>query len=88
MSTIASRTLVEARCNLCGWSETAPRDAPATCPQCNGICPTCFSPSDGVMQDDMTELMRVLGISVHARPCSPHEVMVNEIIPAVRRLVQ
>lgn len=43
--------------------------------------------SSEVMQDDMTALMKVLGISVHARPCSPHEVMVNEIIPAVRALV-
>ncbi len=41
-----------------------------------------------LIQDDMTELMRVLGISVHARPCSPHDVMLNEIIPAVRRLAQ
>lgn len=40
-----------------------------------------------IMQDDMTALMKVLGISVHARPCSPHEVMVNEIIPAVRALL-
>lgn len=39
-----------------------------------------------VMQDDMTDLMTALGISTNARPVSPHEVMQNEIIPAVRAL--
>lgn len=86
MSTITSRPLVEARCTLCGWSQATPSKAPESCPECNGVCPTCFSTAGDVMQDDMTQLMLALGIGVHARPCSPHAVMVNEIIPAVRRL--
>lgn len=39
-----------------------------------------------VMQDDMRELMDALGIAAHARGASPHEVMQQEIIPAVRAL--
>jgi hypothetical protein len=39
-----------------------------------------------VMQDDMAELLRALGLGDHARPASPHEVMVNEIIPAAWNL--
>ena len=35
------------------------------------------------MQDDMAELLRVSGLGSHARPASPHEVMVREIIPRV-----
>lgn len=38
----------------------------------------------GVMQDDMTALMLVLGIPTCARDASPHEVMVNEIIPKAK----
>lgn len=40
----------------------------------------------GVMQDDMAELMEALGISAHARDASPHEVMVDEVVPEARRL--
>jgi hypothetical protein len=43
--------------------------------------------SSSVMHDDLTRLMETLGIPTHARPYSPHDVMVNEVIPAVRRLV-
>jgi predicted regulator of amino acid metabolism with ACT domain len=41
-----------------------------------------------VMQDDMAVLLRALGLSDHARNASPHEVMINEVIPAVRTLVE
>lgn len=39
------------------------------------------------MADDMAELLRTLGLGDHARPVSPHRVMVEEITPAVGRLV-
>jgi hypothetical protein len=39
-----------------------------------------------LMQDDMAELLRTLGLGDYARPISPHEVMVREIIPEVRAL--
>lgn len=39
-----------------------------------------------VMQDDMAHLLRTLGLSDHARPQSPHRVMVDEVIPEVLRL--
>lgn len=39
-----------------------------------------------LMQDDMIELMEALGISTHARPVSPHRVMQDEILPAVREM--
>lgn len=44
-----------------------------------------ISSSFVVMQDDIAELLRALGLSDHARDASPHEVMTNEIIPAVKR---
>lgn len=42
--------------------------------------------SDEAMQDDMAELLRILKLGDHARPQTPHAVMRDEIIPAVRRL--
>ena len=42
--------------------------------------------SSEVIQDDMAALMTILGISVHARSASPHDVMVNEILPAIIKL--
>ena len=39
-----------------------------------------------VMQDDLAALLRALDISDHARPTSPHHVMVDEVIPAVARV--
>jgi hypothetical protein len=39
------------------------------------------------IQDDLAELLRELGLGDHARPTSPHQVMVDEIVPAVRALV-
>lgn len=41
---------------------------------------------DSVMQDDIAELLRILGLGDHARPCSPHEIVQQEVIPAVRAL--
>ena len=38
------------------------------------------------MQDDIAAVLRALGISDHARPMSPHQVMVDVIIPAIERL--
>jgi hypothetical protein len=40
-----------------------------------------------LMQDDMHELLRLLGLGDHARPISPHEVMQQEILPRVRIVV-
>lgn len=39
-----------------------------------------------VLQDDLAELLRALGLSDHARPYSPHEVMQREVLPAVQSL--
>lgn len=39
------------------------------------------------MQEDLAELLRVLGLGDHARDKSPHEVMRGEVIPVVRRLM-
>ena len=39
-----------------------------------------------VTQNDMRHLMDVLGLSTHARPESPHEVFVSEVIPKVIQL--
>ena len=38
------------------------------------------------MQDDIVDLLKILGLEDCARDISPHEVMVNEIIPAVKDL--
>jgi hypothetical protein len=40
-----------------------------------------------VMQDDLLEMLRALGLGDHARPDSPHFVVQDEILPAIRRLV-
>lgn len=37
-----------------------------------------------VAQDDLTELMRLLGLSTHARPTSPHRVFQDEVLPRVK----
>lgn len=42
--------------------------------------------ASSAMHDDITALLRALDLGVHARDKSPHEVMVEEIIPAVSRL--
>lgn len=39
-----------------------------------------------VMQDDLSALLRALGIPDCARPASPHRVMEDEALPAVRLL--
>mgnify|MGYP001411079934 FL=1 len=40
------------------------------------------------MQDDIVGLLKILGLVDCARDISPHEVMVNEIIPAVKDLTR
>jgi len=40
----------------------------------------------GDIQDDIALLLRELGLGDHARPVSPHAVMVDEIAPAIRAL--
>jgi hypothetical protein len=40
-----------------------------------------------MMQDDILVLLRVLGLKDCARDISPHEVMVNEIIPTIQTLM-
>jgi hypothetical protein len=42
----------------------------------------------GALQDDLRELMEVLGIPTHARPMSPHRVMQEEVIPAAQGKVE
>lgn len=38
------------------------------------------------MQDDIAAALRALGLSDHARPMSPHQVMLDEVIPAINKL--
>ncbi|MDP8961535.1 MAG: hypothetical protein M3N32_07980 [Actinomycetota bacterium] len=40
-----------------------------------------------IFQDDLAELLNLLGLGTHARPKSPHHVFVDEVLPALRRLV-
>lgn len=40
-----------------------------------------------VAGEDLRELMTVLGIPLHARPVSPHEVFQNEVLPKVQRIM-
>lgn len=40
----------------------------------------------GVIQDDMQLLMKALGIAIGARDASPHNVMLDEVIPAACKL--
>jgi len=48
---------------------------------------TFRGPGDNdVIQNDMRHLMNVLGMSTHARPVTPHDVFVSEIIPKVEAL--
>lgn len=37
-------------------------------------------------QEDVRDMLAALGISDHARPYSPHEVVRREILPAIERL--
>lgn len=39
-----------------------------------------------VLFDDLQELLELLGLGIHARPYSAHEVMQREVLPAVRAL--
>jgi hypothetical protein len=39
-----------------------------------------------VANEDLRELMTLLGLSLHARPISPHEVFQTEILPAITSL--
>jgi hypothetical protein len=47
-------------------------------------------PSEGeaAFQDDLASIMEALGIPTHARNASPHQVVLDEILPAIRRLTQ
>lgn len=67
-----------------------------TCRTCRG--PAQFIDRDGAtevrhvdlspaaFQDDVRDLLLALGLSDHARPVSAHNVVQDEIIPAIRRL--
>jgi hypothetical protein len=44
--------------------------------------------SQSAVLADISILLGLLGLGDHARPYSPHLVMVDEIIPAVERLVK
>ena len=49
---------------------------------------TFRGPGDNdIIQNYMRHLMGVLGISTHARPVSPHDVFISEIIPKVIQLI-
>lgn len=39
-----------------------------------------------VFQDDVRDLLEALGLGTHARPESPHDVVQNEVIPAIKAL--
>lgn len=39
-----------------------------------------------VANEDLRDLMRCLGMSLHARPDSPHEVFQTEVLPRVRQI--
>jgi hypothetical protein len=39
-----------------------------------------------VFQEDVRDLLEALGLGTHARPKSPHEVIQDEIIPAIESL--
>jgi hypothetical protein len=45
-------------------------------------------PTEGeaAFQDDIAAILRSLGISDHARPTSPHNVVLDEILPAIAAL--
>lgn len=38
------------------------------------------------MHNDIRHLMDILGISTHARPKTPHQVFISEVIPVVVQL--
>lgn len=38
------------------------------------------------LQDDLAEMLRIVGISDHARPISPHEVVQRELLPRLREM--
>jgi hypothetical protein len=42
----------------------------------------------GVIQDDIAAILRALGLGDHARPTSPHLVVLDEIIPTILRRQQ
>lgn len=44
--------------------------------------------SPEAMQSDLKLIMEALGISIHARPYSPHEVVQQEILPKIRKMEQ
>lgn len=72
----------------CGGLPDAHRDPSKYEPEPTIAAIQRLTRSFGVMQDDMVTLMTTLGISTHARDASPHEVMVQEIIPAVQRAMK
>jgi hypothetical protein len=69
------------------------------CPTCGGMA-QAIAHADGevghralrqdvshaAMQDDVAATLRALGISDHARPVSPHQVMQDEVLPALAAL--
>lgn len=44
--------------------------------------------ANDAMQDDLAEILRTMGLSDHARPESPHEVMQGVVLPELRKLVE
>jgi hypothetical protein len=52
------------------------------------VCGKAHHTNSEVAQDDLAEVLQVLGLGDHARPISPHAVVQTEVLPAIRRLVQ
>ena len=42
--------------------------------------------NEDTMQSDVRELLRALALSDHARPCSCHDVIQNEVLPKIKEL--
>lgn len=63
------------------------------CPNCGrpnaSVCVKCDAPLDNcdVMQDDLIEMLGLVGLGVHARPLSPHQVVQQELIPRLKEMV-
>ena len=53
----------------------------------NLLCiPPLMGESVSVMQDDLAKILEALDLGSHARPKSPHDVVIDEVLPAIRRL--
>src|SRR5690606_15722631 len=50
-------------------------------------CSCCNRPEEAsTMQDDLRRIVYELGLGDHARPDSPHDVVMREVLPRIREL--